>query len=154
MTNRAEIRAVAPEETLLLRSSLLRPGQPIEASVYPGDDAATTQHWGALVQPELVAIASRYPEPLPASAAQVAPATSSCWRLRGMAVNPRFQGQGYGRQLLKHCLRAVAQQGGEVLWCNARSAAVGFYRAAGFETVGEEFSIPGIGPHYVMWRAV
>ena len=154
MTNRAEIRALAPEETLPLRSELLRPGQPIEESIYPGDDNAATQHWGAFVQNELVAIASLYPEPLPASAAHLAPAKTQCWRLRGMAVDPRFQGQGHGRQLLEHCLRAVAEQGGEVLWCNARSTAVGFYRGAGLETVGEEFIIPGVGAHYVMWRGM
>lgn len=154
MTIRTEIRALSPEETLPLRSDVLRPNQPIRESIYPGDDEATTQHWGAFVQNELVAIASLYPEPLPASAAYLAPANTQCWRLRGMAVSPQFQGQGYGRQLLEYCLCAVAERGGKVLWCNARSPAVGFYRGAGLETAGGEFIIPGIGPHFVMWRSV
>ncbi len=48
----------------------------------------------------------------------------------------------------------VADAGGTELWCNARMAAVGFYRRAGFEVVSEEFDVPGIGAHVVMTRPV
>jgi ribosomal protein S18 acetylase RimI-like enzyme len=158
MTKRAEIKAIAPEETLHLRREMLRPDRPIEESIYDGDEARTTQHWGALVDNALVAIASLYPEPLPESVTPPAAVANveaqRFWRLRGMAVSPQFQGQGYGAQLLKHCLHSVAEHGGSVLWCNARSVAVGFYRGAGFEISGDEFVIPGVGPHYVMLRPV
>ena len=33
---------------------------------------------------------------------------------------------------------------------NARTLAVPFYRAHGFVSVGEEFEIPDVGPHFVM----
>lgn len=55
-----------------------------------------------------------------------------------------------------HCLRFTASStylaGAEVLWCNARVGALGFYLRLGFATIGEEFEIAGIGPHFVMWR--
>jgi ribosomal protein S18 acetylase RimI-like enzyme len=111
---------------------------------FAGDDDVSTEHWGAFVNATLIAVASLYQEPMPESA------DSNAWRLRGMAVSPAFQGKGYGRQLLDRCLQSVADHGGSVLWCNARRPAVGFYRRAGFEIVGSEFMIPGIGPHYVM----
>lgn len=44
------------------------------------------------------------------------------------------------------------ERGGTQLWCNARSTAAGFYRALGFEAKGEEFELPGIGAHSLMWR--
>jgi len=48
----------------------------------------------------------------------------------------------------------VADHGGGLLWCNARSPAVAFYRRAGFETRGDEWVDPEIGPHVAMERAV
>jgi len=46
----------------------------------------------------------------------------------------------------------VAGQGGTMLWFNARTVAVPFYEKHGFATRGDEFEIPGVGPHYVMWQ--
>ena len=147
-----EIRAISPAETLPLRRALLRPELPLSESVYPGDDAATTKHWGAFADDVLVAVASLYPESLPASSPQSS-AFGRAWRLRGMAVDADYQRQGCGAQLIHRCLQSVAEDGGEMLWCNARASAVGFYRRAGFEISGDEFIIPGVGPHFVMLRS-
>lgn len=138
----------------MLRRELLRPDRPEEESVYAGDDAPDSGHWGAFVDEALVAVASIYPEPLPESVEQTGEDEAVSWRLRGMAVCPVFQGKGYGRQLLDRCLQAVADNGGNLLWCNARTSAVGFYQGMGFEIAGSEFMIPDIGPHYVMLRSV
>ncbi len=40
------------------------------------------------------------------------------------------------------------------MWFNARTPAVPFYRAHGFQVRGEEFILPDIGPHYFMWREI
>ncbi|MDQ4090113.1 MAG: GNAT family N-acetyltransferase, partial [Actinomycetota bacterium] len=58
----------------------------------------------------------------------------------------------FGAALLAGCVEHVAGAGGSELWCNARMAAVGFYRRAGFEVVSEEFDVPGIGAHVVMTK--
>ena len=76
------------------------------------------------------------------------------WRLRGMATSEAARGSGLGRVVLEECFAVVREAGGRFLWCNARLVAVPFYARLGLAAVGPEFDIPGIGPHYVMWRAV
>ena len=81
-------------------------------------------------------------------------ADGASWRLRGMATSEAARGSGLGRVVLEACFAVVREAGGRVLWCNARLVAVPFYERLGLAAVGPEFDIPGIGPHYVMWRAV
>jgi hypothetical protein len=40
------------------------------------------------------------------------------------------------------------------VWCNARSPARGFYEREGFTIEGDTFEIAGIGPHFLMARAL
>ncbi|MDX1419627.1 MAG: GNAT family N-acetyltransferase [Rubricoccaceae bacterium] len=147
------VRPITAAETRPLRSSILRPGQPPGALVYPGDDHPQALHAGAFEGARLVGIATVHPEPPPAAYREDLPA-GEAFRLRGMATLPDVRGGGYGRRLLDACFEHVRAHGGPVLWCNARVVALDFYRRMGLETVGPEFDIPGIGPHYVMWRAV
>lgn len=143
-----EIRRITAAETRALRHAVLRPHQPPEASTYPGDDAADTLHLGLYREGRQLGIASLYREPPPGES------LSSAWRLRGMAVLPETQGQGLGAALLRTCLDHAASQSGTWVWCNARTTAAGFYRALGFSPRGEEFELPGIGPHYLMVRSL
>jgi GNAT superfamily N-acetyltransferase len=141
------VRRVAAAEVRPLRLEVLRPGQPAESVVYPGDDDATTAHFGAFVDGQVVAIGSLYAEDRPGG-------DRPGWRLRGMATSPGRERQGLGAAVLAAAVAHVAANGGGELWCNARTPAAGFYRRAGFEVEGDEFDIPGIGPHSVMRRLV
>jgi GNAT superfamily N-acetyltransferase len=76
----------------------------------------------------------------------------SAWQLRGMAVLENSQRNGIGSVLLRACGAHVVARGGTRLWCNARTGAVPFYVKHGFETVGAEFIIADVGPHYIMQR--
>ena len=147
-----DVRSISAAETRGLRSFVLRPGQPPESLVYHGDELSASFHAGGYIDGQLVGIATVYPEPMPDPPADLADAET--YRLRGMATHPSFQGRGVGREVLGLCLAHIREQGGEVLWCNARVGAQGFYERLGFETIGEPFEIEGIGPHYVMWRRV
>lgn len=154
-----DVRPISAAATRPLRSEILRPGQPPERLVYPGDDAPGSFHAGAFVGGTLVGIATVYPEPMPltpdpAAGSGRAVDASNAFRLRGMATRADLQGQGIGRITLRRCIEHVRDSGAEVLWCNARSGALGFYTGFGFATVGEEFEIEGIGPHFVMWTDV
>ncbi|PQV64675.1 Acetyltransferase (GNAT) domain-containing protein [Abditibacterium utsteinense] len=140
------IQPMRAAQTSALRRAVLRPNQPPSASVYPADSAAGALHLGAFCAEEIVGIASIYPEVWPRDA------NFKAWRLRGMAVSPAWQGRGIGSDLVRACLVHVQAHGGELLWCNARTPAVRFYRALGFESVGEEFEVPEIGPHHLMRR--
>lgn len=145
-TDEVEVRPVPATETRPLRHLVLRPGQPAESTIYRGDDDPDTRHYAAFVGGHLVGIASLYREPRPGAD------TVPGWRLRGMATSGDARGRGVGRALLAACLEHVAARGGGEVWCNARAEALGFYAAAGFEVLGDEFDIPGIGPHRVMRR--
>jgi predicted GNAT family N-acyltransferase len=141
------IRRIEPEEVRPLRHRVLRPGQGVEETVYPGDELDDTVHLGAFDGDRLVGIASLYRE-------DRAGGPAGGWRLRGMATEPDVRGGGFGAELLADAAHHVRASGGDELWCNARASAVGFYRRAGFDVVSEEFEVPGIGPHVVMARAI
>jgi GNAT superfamily N-acetyltransferase len=139
------VRPVGAEATRALRLAVLRPGQPPEAALYPGDDDATTRHLGAFADGRLVGIASLYAEARPGGA-------SPGWRLRGMATEPTARRRGVGTALLAACVAHVVDEGGGELWANARLSALDFYLRAGFEVVSDRFEVPGIGPHVVVRR--
>lgn len=144
-----DIRAIAPDQTYPLRSLVLRPGQPMYACQWPGDNDPGSFHAGAFLDRELVAIASVILQAMP-DCDQTRAGRHRSFRLRGMATHPGYRGQGLGSALLRYCIERTRDAGGDLLWCNARTPAVEFYRRAGFESVGEEFETPDIGPHVRM----
>ncbi|HEX5750417.1 MAG TPA: GNAT family N-acetyltransferase [Archangium sp.] len=141
-----ELQRVPASETRYLRHVVLRPHQRPEELIYPGDDAPDTVHFALYVGGQQHGVASLYREPRPGTK------STTEWRLRGMAVLASNQGRGYGAALLQACIDHAARQGGTRLWCNARTTASGFYKRLGFNVEGAEFELPGIGPHYLMWR--
>ncbi len=141
------IRPITASETRLLRQAILRPHQTLEQLVFGGDDAPDSLHAGAFMDTQLVGIASVSRDPLPGET------DPHAWRLRGMATVEKIRGTGCGRALVEACVAHVIARGGTVLWCNGRTSAMGFYRALGFETRGDEYESPaGTGPHYVFVR--
>src|SRR6266487_1332521 len=140
----AEIRVITTGETLSLRQTVLRPGRSIAAAQFSGDDAPATRHFGAFSAGRLVGIASLFLAEMPGQSGVAA------WQLRGMATAPEARGKGFGRALGAACVAFARENGARLLWCNARTPAVGFYRKLGFETLGGEFEIPGVGPHFRM----
>lgn len=143
------VRSIDASQTFPLRSLVLRPGQPLSACRWTGDDDGGSFHVGAFLDGELVAIASVIPQAMP-DCDQPRDTLRRSFRLRGMATHPDHRGQGLGSALLENCIERVRDAGGDLIWCNARSLAVNFYRRAGFVTVGEEFEAPDIGPHVRM----
>ena len=143
-----DIRRISAAETRDLRQAILRPHQRPEELVFPGDEDPDSLHVGAFSGGKLIGVASIM--------RSVMSGRASCeaWQLRGMAIRPEHRRRGSGAALVRACIDYAAREGGQVLWCRARTPAVPFYRALGFETEGEEFEIPVSGPHYVMWRRV
>ncbi|HZU73510.1 MAG TPA: GNAT family N-acetyltransferase [Acidimicrobiales bacterium] len=133
------------EEILSLRARVLRPGQEITSARFDGDLSPTTAHFCAWAGGEIVGVGTVWPEAPPWR-----PGGTGAWRLRGMATDPGWRSLGVGRLVLEAALGHVRAQGGNLLWCNARLRAVGFYQRAGLRTVGERWEEPGIGPHIAM----
>jgi GNAT superfamily N-acetyltransferase len=76
------------------------------------------------------------------------------WQVRGMAVSPPLQRSGVGGLMLMDLQRLAAEHadGVRLMWCNARSSAVGFYERHGWVVASEAFVIESAGPHFRMTR--
>ncbi|RBY75110.1 GNAT family N-acetyltransferase [Geodermatophilus sp. TF02-6] len=110
-----------------------------------GDDDPATVHLAARTPDgAVVGVVRLAPAPCPWHAAR-AP-----WQLRGMATDPAARGTGAGRALVDAGLALVAARGGDLVWCDAREVAVGFYERTGFTVVTGPYDKPGIGPHLGM----
>ncbi|MEV4441473.1 GNAT family N-acetyltransferase [Streptomyces sp. NPDC049577] len=130
-------------EILPLRHAVLRPGLPPGAAAFPGDSAPGTFHVAAYDEAGAVrACVSFFPE-------QPSWDAPAAYRFRGMASDPAVRGRGYGVAVLRAGLAEAAARGAGLVWCNGRTGARGFYEHHGFTVVGEEFDVPGVGPHFV-----
>lgn len=144
------VERVPVDTTLPLRQRILRPHETIDELRLAGDDDPDTGHFAAFDErDEVVGTASVRHEAPPWD-----PSASSAWRLRGMATAEGRRSQGIGAKVLAATIDHVAEHGGGLLWCNARTPAIEFYRRAGFETRGDEWLDPVIGPHVAMLRWV
>ncbi len=135
---------VAAEVSYPLRQAILRPGG--GEVVWAGDEDAATFHLAARTPDGHVVGVVRFSSaPCPWRPDAVAP-----WQLRGMATDPAVRGSGAGRALVVEGLTRVAARGGDLVWCDARVPAAGFYERMGFTVVTAPFDKPGIGPHVGM----
>ena len=135
---------VDAEVTYELRGAVLRPnGGEI---TWAGDEDPATFHLAARTPDDRVVGVVRFsPAPCPWRPLAAAP-----WQLRGMATDTMVRGNGAGRALLEDGLARVGARGGDLVWCDARTTAAGFYERFGFTVVTDEFDKPGIGPHVGM----
>ena len=154
-----EIKLSQSEEVLLLRQQLLRPCQTIAECVYSSDHVEDARHFSAFNVGQQVGIVSVYPEQLisvPGENDLVVFDNKIGWRIRAMAVLPDYRKQGVGRLLmtaLKEYVWGRPDAYDHYIWCNARVVALEFYKRQGFNILGEEFELPGIGPHFVMYKS-
>lgn len=143
------IKKIRLAEVYPLRNKILRPEQTLESCHYPEDQWPGVFHLGAYnPQQQIIAIASFYPQVLKAEP------TKKSMRLRGMACDALYQGQGIGTKLLRKGIEVCQQDGADLLWCNARTEAARFYLKLGFITIGDEFEIKNIGPHFLMKKCL
>jgi predicted GNAT family N-acyltransferase len=132
--------------TYELRRAVLRPDGGEVA--WAGDEDPATFHLAARTPDDRVVGVVRFsPAPCPWRPLAAAP-----WQLRGMATDPAFRGSGAGRALVVDGLARVVARGGDLVWCDARGGAAGFYERMGFTVVTEEFEKPGIGAHVGMLK--
>ena len=140
------VKFIDAEDTLPLRSEVLRNGEPLAACYFQADRDPTTFHMGYFAPTDELACI------LTCQLEAMEPYDGLGYRLRGMATHPEWQGKGIGSQLLKAAINHLTHEiKADYLWCNARKVAYDFYQNLGFEFLSEEFEIPGIGSHKVMY---
>lgn len=140
-----QIEFISAEQTLPLRSALLRMGWAYDRCTFPSDDLPGAFHLGQVEEDgTVVCILSCHPQPK-------APLEGNVYQLRGMATDPAYQGKGLGKRLVEFCIQHLKGIHAEGLWCNARRNAYNFYQKQGFEFMSGEFEIPDAGPHREMF---
>jgi len=143
-----EIRPINAAEVRTVRLPVLRPGKSPDSAIFDRDDDAGTRHFGAFDGTRLVGVATFFAEPCPLEPGPRA------WRLRGMATLSDMRGRGAGSRLVASGVEVAKSSGAELLWCNARVTARGFYEKHGFVAVGNQFELPNSGKHYVMIKSL
>ena len=149
---RFEVVELATEETYPIRLAVLRHDTPTKQVAFAEDDTPGARHLGVvdteLVDgPQLVAtstwiVRSWATEP-----------DTPAVQLRGMATLQSHQGQGVGAVLAEAGCAHARAIGAALVWANARDAALAFYRANGFEAVGDGFVDQATQlPHHVVVR--
>ncbi|MFK8039074.1 MAG: GNAT family N-acetyltransferase [Crocinitomicaceae bacterium] len=76
------------------------------------------------------------------------------YRLRAMATHPSARGTGLGKKMIDKGIEKLKKKKVDIVWCDARIEATEFYNKMGFETVGETYDVPEIGPHKLMYFRV
>ncbi|MBP6041272.1 MAG: GNAT family N-acetyltransferase [Flavobacterium sp.] len=140
------IQKIIAQDTYPVRHQVLRSGKPIESCQFQGDELETTHHLGYYLNKQIIGVISLFEIDNNHFLAQ------KSIQIRGMAVLPSFQKQGIGKVLVSEAEKFSVIQKADLIWFNARTTAVGFYKKMGYEIVGTEFEIKEVGPHFLMYK--
>lgn len=147
-TSNIEIKLISSQETIAVRHPVLREGRPLAECVFEHDALPTTKHLGLYLDEHLVGVAT-----LIESKNQLFQEQHQ-FQLRGMAVLKDFQSCGYGDLLLQYAEQLVFKHKESLIWFNARTVAVGFYKKNNYKIIGEPFEISGVGTHHKMYKTL
>lgn len=137
-----------PEEIQQLRNEVLWPHKTFENCILETDRLSTTFHFGIQIEGLTVATVTLQQEKNQRLQQE------KQYRLRAMAVREGYRGQGFGDAIVEAGLNHLRELGVEVVWCDARVAALNFYRRLHFNELEEEYEIPIIGMHRFMWKVL
>jgi len=141
------VRFIHANQTLPLRSLVLRNGMAESSCINAEDSEPSTFHLGYFTEEkELVCILSCQLD-------KHGKLNGTTYRLRGMATHPDHTRKGYAKALVEAAeIHLSTQLDARYLWFNAREIAFPFYEALGYEFMSDSFDIPGIGPHKEMFK--
>lgn len=140
------IKRIAVDKTYDLRKKILRKGMTLSYKMQ-GDHNKDSLHLGVYHNDELVCIGSFMKQNREGF-------SGIHYQLRGMATAQSAQGKGFGKLLMEEAELIFKKQGVSLLWCNARTIATGFYKKLGYKILGNEFEVPEVGPHFVMYKKI
>jgi ribosomal protein S18 acetylase RimI-like enzyme len=149
-----------PEDIQQLRNEVLWPHKSFENCILETDRLSSTFHFGVKVDGLTVATVTFQQEKSDKLKQDSSKDVSQDalqekqYRLRAMAVREGYRGQGFGDAIVEAGLNHLRELGVEVVWCDARVAALNFYRRLHFNELEEEYEIPIIGMHRFMWKVL
>ena len=138
------VEEVRADETWPLRRRVLRAERPDATERFTEDEGPSSLHLAVRDgNAQVVGVATFFPSPT------VWRPGVPAWQLRGMAVDPAWQGSGVGRQIMDAAVPRLRAAGAAVVWANVRDSAMGFYQRLGWQVVDDGF-INELGiPHHV-----
>ena len=164
LANNGQVQILHPEEIQQLRNEVLWPHKTFENCILETDRLSTTFHFGVQIDGLAVATVTFQKENTDKLKQDSSKGSSKDvsqdalqekqYRLRAMAVREGYRGQGFGDAIVEAGLNHLFGLGVEVVWCDARVAALNFYRRLQFEELEEEYEIPIIGLHRFMWKVL
>lgn len=141
------------DEIIALRKKVLHPHGPVERVIYKSDALQGSAHFVLFHDGKIIGTGTVQPED------ESEKVSTSSWRIRGMAVDPEYQGQGLGQKIVAAIIQYVTayvtddnaasddHPPARLIWCNARVSALNLYQRFGFIAEPGEFIIPNSGPH-------
>ncbi len=139
---------ITATDTYPIRHIVLRVGKPIESCHFEGDELVSTCHLGYFLNNQLIGVISLF------EAKNLLLGGEKSFQIRGMAVLDSHQKKGIGYALIKEAEAFCKKQKTTLIWFNARTSAVGFYKTMDYEIVGPEFEIKDVGPHFLMYKKI
>ena len=141
-----EIKLAAVEDIIGIRHQVLRTGKPISTCYFEGDDLSNTYHFGTFLENKTIGCVTLMPKP------HHSIDDKNAYQLRGMAILPDYQGQNIGEKLLYKAEEYLKSIKVKTVWCNVRLKAIRFYGKNDFQIISDEFQIPDVGPHVLMFK--
>lgn len=144
-----EVRIIPSKQTYPLRFEVLwQHKKSLEECMLDIDDLESTFHVGAFKNGEIVSVGTflvqrneKFEEKYQ-------------YRLRAMATSPKVRGENFGKKIIAFAMNELQNRKVELLWCDAREVALGFYEKMGFTVVGDFYNVPQIGPHKLMYKII
>ncbi|MGN6293817.1 MAG: GNAT family N-acetyltransferase [Chitinophagaceae bacterium] len=119
-----DIRTVDIDIILKVRQQVMYPGEEISYVQLPEDNKG--RHLGLYIDDKLVSVVSLFEQ-------------ENAIQFRKFATLASQQGKGYGSRLLDYVIQEAGKEGKQLIWCNARISARGFYERFGMYTTGESW---------------
>lgn len=142
-TNIRQIQYHSPEfdQACELRYQLFFAPHDLPRDIVRHKSQANYFHGAILIQNSVVAYGQLLPHP------------NKVYQICQMVVQPEYQQQSLGKQILLFLIEQAKQEKAIALTLNARLTAVGFYQKLGFQTFGSQFPSNTTGiPHITMNR--
>ena len=145
----SSVKIITTKETYPLRLEVLwQHKNTLEECKLDIDDLPTTFHVGVFKDGEIVAIGTFLQQQNEKFEAK------NQYRLRAMASSPKVRGENFGKLLIEFAIEELKNRKADLLWCDARKVALGFYEKMGFKIKGDFYEIPIIGSHKLMYKVI
>ena len=138
------IKQVELSTVIPVRQVFLRKWQTKKDCWFPEDKLSSNTHFARIIDGKAVGVVSIYAQDKHLGNSK------DYWRIRGVAVLPKYRDQGIGLSLVNYVLDYLKSKPAKMVWCNARKEAYPFYSKLGFAIEGDEFEFSNVGPHYFM----